>query len=141
MPSHKKRRARLDSRNLPPPPPLRIDVGQHLLTMMTFLRRCLPQESVKHALIGVCRDLRGVTAATNNRRSYGMLFDVSLRMPVVVVVVIVGVYCWLVLWSSCCCRCWLLLRFPSVRSRGQALVKHLPLLEDVHCCTISLCLF
>ncbi|CAN0539666.1 unnamed protein product, partial [Ectocarpus sp. 12 AP-2014] len=33
------------------------------------------QESVKHALIGVCRDLRGVTAATNNRRSYGMLFD------------------------------------------------------------------
>ncbi|CAM9706667.1 unnamed protein product, partial [Hapterophycus canaliculatus] len=32
-------------------------------------------EEVKHALIGVCRDLRGVTAATNNRRSYGMLFD------------------------------------------------------------------
>ncbi|CAM9433954.1 unnamed protein product [Ascophyllum nodosum] len=33
------------------------------------------QESVKYALVGVCRDLRGVTAATNNRRSYGMLFD------------------------------------------------------------------
>ncbi|CAM9455170.1 unnamed protein product, partial [Phaeothamnion confervicola] len=33
------------------------------------------QESVKRALIGVCRDLRGVVAATNNRRTYGALFE------------------------------------------------------------------
>lgn len=55
-----------------------------MLRLMLFFRwTLLPlmsplQETVKHALIGVCRDLRGVTAATNNRRSYGMLFDVSI---------------------------------------------------------------
>ncbi len=33
------------------------------------------QEEVKAALIGVCRDLRGVASSTHNRRTYGLLFD------------------------------------------------------------------
>lgn len=33
------------------------------------------QESVKQAIIGLARDLRGVAAATSNRRSYTMLFE------------------------------------------------------------------
>ena len=33
------------------------------------------QENVKTAIIGVCRDLRGITSATHNRRTYGILFD------------------------------------------------------------------
>eukprot|EP00611_Tribonema_gayanum_P000066 TRINITY_DN1003_c0_g1_i5.p1 TRINITY_DN1003_c0_g1~~TRINITY_DN1003_c0_g1_i5.p1 ORF type:complete len:1118 (+),score=547.47 TRINITY_DN1003_c0_g1_i5:341-3694(+) len=33
------------------------------------------QETVKRAIIGICRDLRGVSAATNNKRTYGMLFE------------------------------------------------------------------
>lgn len=32
-------------------------------------------EGVKTAIIGVCRDLRGVATATHNRRTYGSLFD------------------------------------------------------------------
>ncbi|CAN0057585.1 unnamed protein product, partial [Discosporangium mesarthrocarpum] len=48
-----------------------------LLTVLTQLgaAQTFRQETVKQALIGVCRDLRGVTGATNNRRSYSMLFD------------------------------------------------------------------
>ncbi|KAF6163853.1 hypothetical protein GIB67_024708 [Kingdonia uniflora] len=32
-------------------------------------------DSVKYALIGLMRDLRGITMATNSRRTYGLLFD------------------------------------------------------------------
>ncbi|KAL2478121.1 ARM repeat superfamily protein [Forsythia ovata] len=32
-------------------------------------------ESVKYALIGLMRDLRGIAMATNSRRTYGLLFD------------------------------------------------------------------
>ncbi|GAB4836168.1 hypothetical protein Ancab_001081 [Ancistrocladus abbreviatus] len=32
-------------------------------------------EPVKYSLIGLMRDLRGIAMATNNRRSYGLLFD------------------------------------------------------------------
>ncbi|CAM9433151.1 unnamed protein product, partial [Chrysoparadoxa australica] len=43
-------------------------------------------EAVKVALIGVCRDLRGVTAASNNRRAYGKVFEVlyPAHFPVLV---------------------------------------------------------
>jgi exportin-7 len=33
------------------------------------------QESVKHAVIGVCRDLRGIVDATHNRRTFSTLFE------------------------------------------------------------------
>jgi exportin-7 len=33
------------------------------------------QEHVKNAVIGICRDLRGITASTHNRRTYSALFD------------------------------------------------------------------
>lgn len=32
-------------------------------------------EKVMHGLIGVCRDLRGIVAATNSRRTYSLVFD------------------------------------------------------------------
>ncbi|KAF3327052.1 exportin-7 isoform X1 [Carex littledalei] len=32
-------------------------------------------DAVKHAFIGLMRDLRGITMATNSRRTYGLLFD------------------------------------------------------------------
>jgi hypothetical protein len=35
------------------------------------------QESVKIALIAIYRDLRGITAATHNKRTYNLLFDVG----------------------------------------------------------------
>lgn len=41
-------------------------------------------ETVKHALIGLTRDLRGIAMATNSRRTYGLLFDwiYPVHMPV-----------------------------------------------------------
>ncbi|GAA0181833.1 transporter [Lithospermum erythrorhizon] len=41
-------------------------------------------DTVKYALIGLTRDLRGIAMATNNRRTYGLLFDwlYPTRMPV-----------------------------------------------------------
>lgn len=59
---------------------------------------------MKHALIGVCRDLRGVTAATNNRRSYGMLFDVSVPRPPGIASIVVAVDSWFFVpcvWEMC----------------------------------------
>ncbi|CAL5435333.1 unnamed protein product [Camellia sinensis] len=40
-------------------------------------------DAVKYALIGLMRDLRGITMATNSRRTYGFLFDwlYPARMP------------------------------------------------------------
>lgn len=35
----------------------------------------LREEKASKALIGVCRDLRGIASATHNNRTYGMLFD------------------------------------------------------------------
>ncbi|MCI09855.1 exportin-7-B-like, partial [Trifolium medium] len=32
-------------------------------------------DAVKYALVGLMRDLRGITMATNSRRTYGFLFD------------------------------------------------------------------
>jgi exportin-7 len=48
-----------------------------ILTVLTQLGSAQPfrQEDVKQALIGVCRDLRGIAAATNNRRAYTLLFE------------------------------------------------------------------
>ena len=38
---------------------------------------CNNQEQVRVALLGVLRDLRGITAATHNKRTYGLLFEVN----------------------------------------------------------------
>mmetsp|Transcript_992 Transcript_992/g.1252 ORF Transcript_992/g.1252 Transcript_992/m.1252 type:complete len:1105 (-) Transcript_992:236-3550(-) len=48
-----------------------------ILTVMGQLNNTpdLRQESVRAALIGICRDLRGITAASNNRRTYAILFE------------------------------------------------------------------
>lgn len=44
------------------------------------------QPDVKQAIIGVCRDLRGITSATHNRKTYGSLFEVlyPAYFPVIV---------------------------------------------------------
>lgn len=48
-----------------------------ILETLSMLRERIEDKSpdVMHAVIGVCRDLRGIAIATNNRRTYTLLFD------------------------------------------------------------------
>ncbi|KAL7157908.1 hypothetical protein ABFS83_02G107800 [Erythranthe nasuta] len=48
---------------------------QVFITLESTPETMFRSDSVKYALIGLMRDLRGITMATNSRRTYGLLFD------------------------------------------------------------------
>ncbi|KAL3829837.1 hypothetical protein ACJIZ3_018639 [Penstemon smallii] len=61
-----------------------VPLQQVFITLGSTPETMFRTDSVKYALIGLMRDLRGIAMATNSRRTYGLLFDwiYPAHMPV-----------------------------------------------------------